>query len=70
MPHWIFGLALLILVVLSNFTGYLLPWDQLSYWAVTISTSLLAYVPLIGNLIREALLGREGSRTGYTYQFL
>ena len=54
---WIFGLALLILVVLSNFTGYLLPWDQLSYWAVTISTSLLAYVPLIGDPIREALLG-------------
>ena len=54
---WIFGLALLLLVVLSNFTGYLLPWDQLSYWAVTISTNLLAYVPLIGNSIMEALLG-------------
>jgi quinol-cytochrome oxidoreductase complex cytochrome b subunit len=54
---WVFGLALLILVVLSNFTGYLLPWDQLSYWAVTISTSLLAYVPLIGDSIKEALLG-------------
>jgi quinol-cytochrome oxidoreductase complex cytochrome b subunit len=54
---WIFGLVLLILVVLSNFTGYLLPWDQLSYWAVTISTSLLAYVPLVGDSIREALLG-------------
>jgi quinol-cytochrome oxidoreductase complex cytochrome b subunit len=54
---WIFGLALIILVVLSNFTGYLLPWDQLSYWAVTISTNLLAYVPLIGNSIMEALLG-------------
>ena len=54
---WIFGMALLILVVLSNFTGYLLPWDQLSYWAVTISTSLLAYVPLIGDSVREALLG-------------
>lgn len=55
--NWIFGLALILLVVLSNFTGYLLPWDQLSYWAVTISTSLLAYIPLAGNFIREALLG-------------
>lgn len=54
---WILGLALLILVVLSNFTGYLLPWDQLSYWAVTVATSLLSYVPLAGELIREALLG-------------
>ena len=56
---WIFGILLLILVVLSNFTGYLLPWDQLSYWAVTVSTSLLQYIPLIGNPLREALLGGQ-----------
>lgn len=54
---WLFGLALLTLVVLSNFTGYLLPWDQLSYWAVTVSTSLLSYIPLAGEFLREALLG-------------
>jgi quinol-cytochrome oxidoreductase complex cytochrome b subunit len=56
---WIFGVLLLILVVLSNFTGYLLPWDQLSYWAVTVVTSLLQYVPVIGELIRETLLGGQ-----------
>jgi quinol-cytochrome oxidoreductase complex cytochrome b subunit len=54
---WIFGIFLLILVVLSNFTGYLLPWDQLSYWAVTVCTSLLQYIPLIGNPLKETLLG-------------
>jgi quinol-cytochrome oxidoreductase complex cytochrome b subunit len=54
---WITGLVLFILVVLSNFTGYLLPWDQLSYWAVTVGTSLLSYVPLAGEPIRKALLG-------------
>jgi quinol-cytochrome oxidoreductase complex cytochrome b subunit len=54
---WILGLILMILVVLSNFTGYLLPWDQLSYWAVTVGTSLLQYIPLIGSPIKEALLG-------------
>jgi quinol-cytochrome oxidoreductase complex cytochrome b subunit len=54
---WLYGNVLLILVILSNFTGYLLPWDQLSYWAVTVSTSLLQYIPLIGNGIKEALLG-------------
>ena len=54
---WITGLVLLILVVLSNFTGYLLPWDQLSYWAVTVGTSLLSYVPLAGEPIRKVLLG-------------
>jgi len=57
--NWIFGLVLLILVVLSNFTGYLLPWDQLSYWAVTISTSLLDYIPFIGSFMRVALLGGQ-----------
>jgi quinol-cytochrome oxidoreductase complex cytochrome b subunit len=56
---WIFGVLLLILVVLSNFTGYLLPWDQLSYWAVTVVTSLLQYIPLIGGVIRETLLGGQ-----------
>ncbi len=54
---WITGLALLLLVVLSNFTGYLLPWDQLSYWAVTVATSLLSYIPLAGEPIRKVLLG-------------
>jgi quinol-cytochrome oxidoreductase complex cytochrome b subunit len=54
---WIFGILLLILVVLSNFTGYLLPWDQLSYWAVTVCTSLLQYIPVIGNQLKELLLG-------------
>mgnify|MGYP000937133145 FL=1 len=54
---WVTGIALLILVVLSNFTGYLLPWDQLSYWAVTVATSLLSYIPLAGEPIRKALLG-------------
>ena len=39
--NWIIGLVLLAAVGLSNFTGYLLPWDQISYWAVTISTSML-----------------------------
>jgi quinol-cytochrome oxidoreductase complex cytochrome b subunit len=49
---WIFGIILLVLVVLSNFTGYLLPWDQL-----TVCTSLLQYIPLIGTPVKEALLG-------------
>jgi quinol-cytochrome oxidoreductase complex cytochrome b subunit len=54
---WILGIAILILVVLANFTGYLLPWDQLSYWAVTVCTSLFQYIPLIGEPARAALLG-------------
>lgn len=46
--NWVIGLSTLILVILMSFTGYLLPWDQLSYWAVTVSTNMLKYIPLIG----------------------
>lgn len=56
---WIFGVILLVLVILSNFTGYLLPWDQLSYWAVTVVTSLLQYIPLVGEMVKEMLLGGQ-----------
>ena len=54
------GLVLLLLIVAANFTGYLLPWDQLAYWAVTVGTSLLSYVPMIGDyLVNFALGGPE-----------
>jgi len=55
--NWQLGLVLLGLTIAANFTGYLLPWDQLSYWAVTVGTSLLSYIPLIGEALRRALLG-------------
>jgi quinol-cytochrome oxidoreductase complex cytochrome b subunit len=55
--NWIIGLSLFAVVVLSNFTGYLLPWDQISYWAVTISTSMLDYVPWAGPAIKNWILG-------------
>jgi quinol-cytochrome oxidoreductase complex cytochrome b subunit len=60
--NWVLGLILLLLVVFSNFTGYLLPWDQLAYWAITVSTNMLEYIPLIGNSLRELVLG--GSEVG------
>lgn len=55
--NWIVGLGLFTVVVLSNFTGYLLPWDQISYWAVTISTSMLDYVPWAGPAVKSWILG-------------
>jgi quinol-cytochrome oxidoreductase complex cytochrome b subunit len=54
--NWIIGLILFALVIFSNFTGYLLPWDQLAYWAVTVSTSILQYIPLVGNSLREFVI--------------
>ena len=55
--NWIMGVSLLLLIVGANFTGYLLPWDQLAYWAVTVGTSLLDYLPVIGESLTRLLLG-------------
>jgi len=55
--NWIIGVILFALALAANFTGYLLPWDQLAYWAITVSTSLVAYIPVIGNAIRTFALG-------------
>lgn len=55
--NWILGIALFLIVLLSNFTGYLLPWDQLSYWAVTVVTQMLSYVPLVGNQLTHFIRG-------------
>ena len=55
--NWVVGLVLLLFILVANFTGYLLPWDQLSYWAITISTAMLAYVPWIGEWLQELARG-------------
>ncbi len=56
---WMYGLVMLFVAVLSNFTGYLLPWDQLSFWAVTIMTNMLSYIPLLGSFLAEIVRGGE-----------
>jgi quinol-cytochrome oxidoreductase complex cytochrome b subunit len=55
--NWVIGTVLFLLVCASNFTGYLLPWDQTAFWAVTICTSMLDYVPLAGPWLQSLLRG-------------
>jgi quinol-cytochrome oxidoreductase complex cytochrome b subunit len=55
--NWVIGLGLLLGVLAANFTGYLLPWDQLAYWAITISTGMLSYVPVVGGWARDTVRG-------------
>ncbi|MDH3308830.1 MAG: cytochrome b N-terminal domain-containing protein [Acidimicrobiia bacterium] len=55
--NWVIGVLLLVITLLLSFTGYLLPWDQLAYWAVTVGTAMAAWVPLIGDQVKELLLG-------------
>ena len=60
--NWIIGLGMFLAALLSNFTGYLLPWDQLAFWAVTICTGMLEYIPGIGMELQELIRG--GSDVG------
>ena len=55
--NWVVGLGLFCTVLAANFTGYLLPWDQLAYWAVTICTGMLEYVPGIGDRLQAFFRG-------------
>jgi len=55
--NWVIGLAMFLLLLGSNFTGYLLPWDQLAFWAVTICTGMLEYIPVIGLGLQKLVRG-------------
>lgn len=55
--NWAIGVILLILTMLLSYTGYLLPYDQLAYWAVTVGANIARYVPMIGKQFRFLLLG-------------
>ena len=55
--NWVVGVILLVLTLGASFTGYLLPWDQLSYWAITVGTNIAGYAPGAGPVMREILVG-------------
>jgi quinol-cytochrome oxidoreductase complex cytochrome b subunit len=55
--NWGVGTLLLLITLLLSFTGYLLPWDQLSIWAVTVGTNMAKYAPIAGPYTRYLLLG-------------
>lgn len=55
--NWALGVLLLLLTLFLSLTGYLLPWDQLAYWAITIVSNLIGVVPLIGKKLRYMVLG-------------
>ena len=55
--NWMVGVMLWVLTLLLSFTGYLLPWDQLAYWAITVSTNIIGSFPVLGEWMRVILLG-------------
>ena len=59
-PHefnWVVGVVLLLVTLFSSYTGYLLPWDQLAFWAITVGTNIVSAMPLIGRRVRFVSLG-------------
>jgi len=55
--NWVVGIVLLVLTFLLSFTGYLLPWDQLAIWAITVGTNMVGSTPFLGETIRFLLVG-------------
>ncbi|MFI5104574.1 MAG: cytochrome b N-terminal domain-containing protein, partial [Terriglobales bacterium] len=55
--NWVIGIFLLLATLLLSYTGYLLPWDQLAYWAVTVGSNIAKAVPVMGKHIRFLMLG-------------
>ena len=55
--NWVVGVILLFLTLMLSFTGYLLPWDQIAFWAITVGTQMALYAPLLGPESSFFLLG-------------
>lgn len=55
--NWVVGVVLLLLTMLLSYTGYLLPWDQLALWGVSVGTNMVESIPWLGSRIRFLLLG-------------
>jgi quinol-cytochrome oxidoreductase complex cytochrome b subunit len=59
-PHefnWVIGVVLLLVTLFLSYTGYLLPWDQLAFWAITVGTNIISAMPVLGKYVRFQLLG-------------
>src|SRR5437660_7922199 len=54
---WILGVILLLLMIMTGFMGYVLPWGQMSFWAATVITNLFSAIPLVGESVVTCLWG-------------
>ncbi len=55
--NWVVGVVLLLVTLFLSYTGYLLPWDQLAFWAITVGTNIISAMPVLGPKIRFLALG-------------
>jgi ubiquinol-cytochrome c reductase cytochrome b subunit len=66
---WFTGVVLLVVTLFLSFSGYLLPWDQLAFWAVTIGTSMADAAPLVGTEVNLLLRGSPDIAAGGLLRF-
>ena len=66
---WFTGVLLLIITMFLSFSGYLLPWDQLAFWAVTIGTSMADAAPVVGPTVNVLLRGAPEIGAGGLLRF-
>ena len=55
--NWVLGVGLFLITLGLSFTGYLLPWDQLAFWAITVGTNIAGYAPVVGPQLKYLMLG-------------
>jgi quinol-cytochrome oxidoreductase complex cytochrome b subunit len=55
--NWLLGILLISLTMIFGYTGYLLPWDQLAFWAGQIGVEFFISIPLIGEWVAQLLFG-------------
>lgn len=54
---WILGVLIFILTMATAFMGYILPWGQMSFWGATVISNIFSAIPLVGESIKELVLG-------------
>jgi quinol---cytochrome c reductase cytochrome b subunit, bacillus type len=55
--NWVIGVLLFFVTLFLSFTGYLLPWDQIAIWAITVGTNFAPYTPLLGDTAYKIIVG-------------
>nr|APF47558.1 cytochrome b [Hygroplitis sinica] len=72
---WIIGVLILLMLMMTAFMGYVLPWGQMSFWGATVITNLLSALPYLGSMLVEWLWGgfsvdNSTLNRFYTFHFL
>ncbi len=55
--NWVVGVVLLLITLFLSYTVYLLPWDQLAFWAITVGSNIASAAPVMGAKMRFLMLG-------------